>query len=187
MTAREKTTYTSEIFKNSAFAAQTITVDNIPTLAHEWGDPAYEWATDNSKVTATRVCIHYASHIETETADTHRILVTAPTETQAGSYQIVSTEFTNPAFVAQTKTDMYIPALENLDVVMKLPAFLEIIETEAFDGVAAEVIIVPDSCTTIEPRAFLNCKNLLYIRSPARVEIPNDAFTGCPKVVIDQR
>ena len=46
---------------------------------------------------------------------------------------------------------------------------------------------MPDSCTTIEPGAFSNCENLRYIRLPADVEIPDDAFTGCPNVVIDQQ
>ena len=68
-----------------------------------------------------------------------------------------------------------------------LPKQITAIETEAFAGVASDVIIVPDSCTTIEPGAFSNCENLRYIRLPADVEIPDDAFTGCPNVVIDQR
>ena len=70
--------------------------------------------------------------------------------------------------------------------VPKLPSALKTIETEAFDGVLANAIIIPDECTTIEPRAFTNCKNLLYIRIPAGVEIPADAFVGSPNVAIDQ-
>jgi len=31
------------------------------------------------------------------------------------------------------------------------------------------------------------CKDLLHIRIPAGVEIPGDAFAGCPNVVIDQK
>jgi hypothetical protein len=76
--------------------------------------------------------------------------------------------------------------LENLRV-LKLPASLKAIEKEAFEGIAAEAIMIPETCTAIKPRAFVNCQNLLYVRIPAGVEIPTDAFTGCPHVVIDQR
>ncbi len=158
----------------------------IEALTHAWGEPVYEWAEDDSKVTATRTCGNDANHKETEEVNAHRILVTAPTEKQAGIYQVVSAEFDNTAFEIQTKENLLIPALENMNV-LKLPSFLKTIETEAFDGIATEAIIIPDTCTTIEARAFVNCKNLCYIRIPAGIEIPDDAFADCPKVVIDQR
>ena len=110
----------------------------------------------------------------------------APTDNEAGSYQIVSSTFRNTAFEIQTKSDLIIPALEDMNV-LKLPAFLKAIETEAFEGVAAEAIIIPDGCTTIESKAFINCKNLLYVQVPAGAEIPEDAFAECPKVIVDQK
>ena len=157
----------------------------IPAAGHSWNAPTYVWAEDNLTVIATRTCKN-GDHPETESVTASRELVTAPTDKEAGVYQIVSKTFENPAFEVQTKDNLSIPALETLNV-LKLPAFLNTIETEAFEGIAAEVIIVPDGCTTIEPKAFINCKNLLYIRIPAGIEIPDDAFDGCPNVVIDQR
>ena len=158
----------------------------ILAKGHDWDTPTYEWTNDNSEVTATRVCKHNAEHKETETKGTTRELIAAPTEKEAGVYQIVSKAFENPVFERQTKGDLVIQALQNMNV-LRLPAFLKTIETEAFEGVSAEAIIIPDECTTIEPKAFMNCKNLLYVRIPAGVEIPADAFAGCPNVVIDQR
>ena len=158
----------------------------IPATDHDWGEPNYEWSVDNTQVVATKICAHNAAHKETETVDTVRELVTAPTDEEAGEYQIVSNEFKNTAFTIQKKENLVIRALNSLNV-LKLPAFLKTIETEAFENIAAEAIIIPSECMTIEPKAFINCKNLLYIRIPAGIEIPDDAFDGCPNVVIDQR
>ena len=181
-----ETTYTSAAFANPAFTVQTKTVDNIPALTHDWGEPVYEWNENYSRVTAKRVCTRDADHVETETAETVRELVTAPTEEEAGTYQIVSKAFDHPAFAIQKKENLVIPALNSLNV-FRLPASLKTIETEAFEGIAAEAVIIPDSCETIEPKAFVNCQNLLYIRIPAETEISDEAFSGCPVVVIDQR
>ena len=184
--AKGETTYTSAAFENTAFTVQTKTVDDIPTLGHDWGMPTYTWNTDNSKVTATRVCVRDAEHVETETVETIRELVSAPTDEETGLYHVFSKAFENPAFTVQSNENYSIPALKDMNV-LKLPAFLTTIETEAFDGIAAEAVIIPDGCITIEPRAFVDCENLLYVRVPAGVEIPEDAFSGCPYVMIDQR
>ena len=180
-----ETTYTSAAFENTAFTAQTKTVDDVPALGHEWGETIYTWNSDSSKVTATRVCSHDAEHVESEEVETNKELVAAPTDKVAGAYQIVSKAFENTAFEIQIKSDLNIPALEDMSV-LKLPAFLKTIETEAFEGIAAEAIIIPDGCTTIEPMAFINCRNLLYIRVPAGIELPENTFAGCPNVVVDQ-
>ena len=159
--------------------------EKIPVSDHAWNEPEYEWTTDDSAVTATRTCKN-CNHTETETVKTVRELTKAPTEKEAGLYRIVSNAFTNPAFEIRSKSDLTIPALEEMNA-LYLPAFLTTVETEAFDHIAAEAIIIPDECTTIAPRAFVNCGNLLYVSVPAGAEIPRDAFAGCPKVVIDVR
>lgn len=66
----------------------------IPVEVHEhkWGAPTYEWASDNSSCTATRVCEYDASHVETETA----------TATASGT--TLTAAFKNPAFEPQSKT-----------------------------------------------------------------------------------
>ena len=46
------------------------------------------------------------------------------------------------------------------DPILTLPSFLTTIESEAFSGVAAKEIIIPDSVDVIESYAFANCNNL---------------------------
>ena len=67
-----------------------------------------------------------------------------------------------------------------------LPTGLNMIEEEAFAGLAFEAVIIPEGCILIGPRAFADCVNLVYIRIPASMtEIAEDAFEGCPNVLID--
>lgn len=40
----------------------------IPATGHLWGTPAYSWIQDDSQVTASRVCLHDFTHVETQTA-----------------------------------------------------------------------------------------------------------------------
>ena len=94
------TTYTAE-FENEAFETQTKT-ETIDALNHAWGEPTYEWADDNSKVTATRVCANDETHVETETVDV-TVATTAATCTEAGK-TVYTAEFENEAFETQTKT-----------------------------------------------------------------------------------
>ncbi len=68
--------------------------------------------------------------------------------------------------------------------VLRLPSSLEAIEVEAFVGIDAEAIIVPDSCTRIEARAFENCQNLLYVWLPKSLSPDPEAFDGCGPIII---
>ena len=105
--AKGETTYTST-FTNSAFETQTKTVENIDALGHEFGEPTYEWADDNSTVTATRVCSHDSSHVETETVNTTNKVTKAATCEAKGETTYTAT-FENEAFQTQIKT------VENID------------------------------------------------------------------------
>ena len=68
---------------------------------------------------------------------------------------------------------------------MTLPAALNVIDEEAFEGIAANKVIVPDGCERIEARAFMNCPNLREIHIPNSVySIGDDVFSGCDDVVI---
>lgn len=80
-------------------------------LGHDWGEPTYEWASDNSSVTATRVCKRDPSHIETETVATEATNITKePTCKEVGVGDVKTKPFTNEAFEEQTKTGVMIPA-----------------------------------------------------------------------------
>ena len=97
-----ETTYTAE-FKNAAFETQTKTLVNIEATGHDWGEPTYEWAKDNSTVTAKRVCKRDATHVETETVEVDAIETTDPTCTKEGEDILVAT-FEGEYFADQTKT-----------------------------------------------------------------------------------
>ncbi len=102
-TCEEKgqTTYTAT-FTNAGFEKQTKTVDNIDALGHDWDEPTYTWADDNSTVTATRVCKHDASHVETETANTTYEVVKEPTIAEEGTGRYTAV-FRASCFATQTK------------------------------------------------------------------------------------
>ena len=97
----------------------------------------------------------------------------------------LSGKFTNSSF-KQQMIKRRIPALSEMNTLF-LPVELQAIESEAFDGISAEAIIIPEGCTTIEPNAFTNCKKLFYVRVPTGIEIPSDAFEGSSNIVIDQQ
>lgn len=83
-------------------------------LGHDWGEPTYEWASDNSSVTATRVCKRDSSHVETETVATEATNITKePTCKAEGKGDVKTKPFTNEAFSEQTKENATIPVDPN--------------------------------------------------------------------------
>ncbi|MBQ3280870.1 MAG: hypothetical protein IJH41_00530, partial [Eubacterium sp.] len=89
------------VFENEAFTTQTKNVE-IKATGHDWGDPVYEWAEDNSSVTAKRVCKNDETHVETETVAT-TVVETPATALRSGA-RVYTATFTNEAFTTQTKT-----------------------------------------------------------------------------------
>lgn len=68
---------------------------------------------------------------------------------------------------------------------LELPESLSVIEAEAFVGVSASIVILPDGCREIQSRAFADNPGLEYVYIPASVtSIAPDAFEGCPDVII---
>ena len=64
-----------------------------------------------------------------------------------------------------------------------LPASLQRIEEEAFEGMTAKIVYVPDTCTEIGSNAFRN-SGIEKIRIPAGCTIADSAFDGCEEVII---
>jgi len=149
---------------------------------HEWEEPAYTWNADNSQVVAARLCSRDNTHVISETADAVCTVV-SPTETEGGSV-VYTASFTTEDFEVQTRSSG-IPALGDMDV-LRLPEDLETIGVSAFENLACEAIIIPDSCISVGNNAFINCKKLLYVRVPAEAEIAQGAFNGCDNAVIDR-
>ena len=68
---------------------------------------------------------------------------------------------------------------------INLPAMLTEIEDSAFEGDTFTHVYLGESVTSIGPRAFADCEQLLYIYIPnADTSIAADAFDGSPNVVI---
>lgn len=66
-----------------------------------------------------------------------------------------------------------------------LPASLTAIEDEAFIGLAAEQIIIPDGVTSIGEYAFMDCRELMQLHIPQSVtEIADTAFDGAVELAI---
>ena len=62
---------------------------------------------------------------------------------------------------------------------LNLPKALKTIEHEAFAGDSFSIVIIPNGCREIGPRAFSAMPNLLKVRIPASVTtIADDAFDG---------
>lgn len=69
--------------------------------------------------------------------------------------------------------------------VFKLPASLQVIEDEAFEGTSLFSVELPDSVVTIGERAFSNISTLHAVSIPDSVTyIARNAFTGSDKVTI---
>lgn len=66
-----------------------------------------------------------------------------------------------------------------------LPAMVKTVDEEAFLGIGAELVILPDGVTAIGARAFAQCPNLAEIHIPSSVtSIADSAFDGSPNVAI---
>lgn len=65
-----------------------------------------------------------------------------------------------------------------------LPAMIRTIEDGAFEGTDAEIVYIPDGCTSIGQGAFRNCPSLTQIRIPAGCAIGEGAFDGCGTVYV---
>jgi hypothetical protein len=83
--------------------------EEVPALGHDWNEPSYTWAEDNSACTASRTCKRDASHTESESVKPSEAVTKEATCTEKGE-KTLSASFANSAFAAQSKT-AEIPAL----------------------------------------------------------------------------
>ena len=70
-----------------------------------------------------------------------------------------------------------------------LPSDLITIEEEAFKGIDAKVVMVPDSCTSIGSKAFADCPDLKYVivSDLSVIDIAEDALDGTDALVVEKR
>ncbi len=98
-----KTVYTAT-FENELFETQTKT-EAIPATGHDWGEPAYTWAEDNSTCTAKAVCKNDPTHILTENGKITTVDTTPATCEEDGLRTYTAT-FENEIFATQTTTSV---------------------------------------------------------------------------------
>lgn len=71
---------------------------------------------------------------------------------------------------------------------LTLPVGLNVIDSEAFSGIRAVIVEIPDGVTKINSKAFSDCRHLGVVRIPDSVTfIASDAFSGSTGVVIRGR
>ena len=107
-TERGQTTCTA-VFENTGFETQTKITDITDALGHDWGEPTYTWAADQTQVTAERMCGR-CDEKETEIVDTSQTVLREATTEEAGE-MLVTASFNNKAFETQSKT-VEIPKLD---------------------------------------------------------------------------
>ncbi|MBO4863309.1 MAG: Ig-like domain-containing protein [Eubacterium sp.] len=94
------TTYTA-LFTNPTFESQTKQIANINKTGHDWGEPEYNWSSDNKVCEAVRTCKNDPDEIESEIVDTSEVTKQATCcEKGETTYTAV---FTKACFDEQTK------------------------------------------------------------------------------------
>jgi len=172
-----QSTYTAT-FSNPAFAIQTKTLTDVPATGHQWGVPTYTWSSDNTYITAKRVCDHDSSHVETEIVNVTATVTKPATNTEWGETTYASSAYTNSAFSVQTKTLNDIHPLEW--EIEKDDSSVTIIK---YYGEASSISI-PSSLDGLPVRslgfeAFSNCDQVTSIFIPASVKSISVSFIDC--------
>ncbi len=88
-------------FDNEAFGTAHFVI-TLEAIGHEWGEATYTWSDDNSTCTATRVCAHDATHVDTETVNSTYVVV-EEAKCEADGVGRYTADFASEAFVDQTK------------------------------------------------------------------------------------
>ena len=88
-----------------------------------------------------------------------------------------------------SRTPCWLKLIESIkdEKVLILPSVLNRIEEEAFVGIGANVVEVPEGCISIGARAFADCPNLYEIIVSKGTTIEDSAFEGCNSVFINWR
>ena len=166
---------------------------NNTTNLYSWvyNGSLYSYYADSFKATQSKVGFQHTIEMTATTHLTYHREALAPTETSPGRKEcwgclscdrIFSDSQGYNAIIAPDP----IPPINQMTV-LYLPKGIQTIEEEALSNLACEAIIIPEGCTTIGERAFLNCKNLLYVRLPASAnDIAASAFYGCDNVTVFQ-
>jgi len=161
---------------------QTATVTKAPTARSlTYNGQEQELVTAG---TASGGTMQYAIGTDEATAPTDETLYTTsiPAAAEAGTYNVwyyVKGDGnhldTKPAKVVAKIVEA--GAFGTPD--FTLPASLQAIEANAFEGASMTVVYIPDTCVAIGAEAFKGCAKLKQIRLPKDCAIEESAFDGC--------
>ena len=119
-------------------------------------------------------------------ANAQKVIYIPTAEAAPGTYvlNISANAVSCQGLVDQVGITITAPSPRTPNTVLNLPAGLQRIEEEAFEGVMAEKIAVPSGVTVIESRAFADCSNLFALDLPQGLTIAPDALEGCAHAVV---
>ncbi len=103
--------------------------------------------------------------------------------TLTGSVLLGGLSIENGAVIGATALEI-VPAPVYGTPDFTLPAMIRTIEDGAFEGIDAEIVYIPDGCTSIGRGAFRSCESLTQIRVPVGCAIGEGAFDGCGTVFV---
>ena len=104
------TLYTATVELEGQTYTDTKEVTDIPAIGHDWDAPTYVWSDDGKTCTATRVCKHDDSHVETAEATVTGEQSKAPTCTENG-------ETTHTAVLEESWTSEQSTTLADIDAI----------------------------------------------------------------------
>ena len=96
---------------------------------------------------------------------------------------LISMEPEYSMIVQGDETQLLICAVFSRTHDLILPASITAIEEEAFEGISATVVYVPDGCLYIGKKAFMN-SSVYRVFVPADCELAEDVFEGCKLVYL---
>ena len=99
--ACNKRSHTASSFLSDSSSSQALSSSSYEHI-HRWGEPTYEWSSDNAKCTANVVCLDDLSHKETEEVDSSYV-ISSPAKCEIDGVGTYTANFVNPLFTSQTK------------------------------------------------------------------------------------
>lgn len=143
-TEKGKTAYTAA-FTEAWAETQTVILENIDALGHDWNEPTYEWNEDHTACTAKRACRRDENRVETARAEITAEQTKAPNVGVPGEMTYTA-KFSVDWAEAQTEITE-IPALER-------PEYPEIDASEKFDDVPKAAWYTADVSSAISRGLF---------------------------------
>lgn len=127
------------------------------------------------------VTAHYGDVISVRPDEGYLLAGLAVTDAALDEVAAENGTFTMPALDVEVVA-VIAPVFGDPDFV--IPQNTTRIEANAFEGIAATVVEIPEFCTFIGDGAFRDCTQLNRIRIPADCELGTDVFDGCTKVYV---